>query len=256
MSIKVFAWPPVAPRRWEWTIEDPVQSSSSIITGAEYLSAAQRRRRLATVEVSGLRDGMGAGYMESLKELMRGRINAVRLTSYPINRHLTATHEQWTRKSEPIAWTDGDVALDWTADTTDLLWLYGRMLRGSSGTDSDGWPVLTVSGLKPNVLVARPSEFLTIYATESDTEGTICRVLAPAMSRSDGVAVIRLHSDPGVVSDARVSIGTSETGVFRAVTIPRAIQPAMGDWTYSWAFREIFEDEVGAGGFTEVNPWS
>lgn len=255
MSVTVYRWPPVAPKRWEWTLDDPVEESVSILTGAAYLSAAQRRRKLGTLEVSGRRDGMGAGYMESLKELLRGGLNAVRLSSYPVNPHFDATRQRDLRQSGELGWQEGSDGLDWTASGAALLWYTGAYLRGSTGTDAAGFPVITVSGLPVSTLVARPSEFLTVFADEADLVGTTVRILTAARSDGSGVAVVRLHEDPGVFADCRVNLGTRQSAVFRPVQIPRAAQPAQGDWSYTWEFREIFEDEVGAGGFVEVDPW-
>lgn len=253
MSINVYAWPCVGLLGWEWTVEDPIQRSASIITGAEYISSAQRRRRLVRLDVSSYSAGrMGAGFMESLKVLLEGGRHAVRLNSVQINPRGGLPDD--VRQSARLEWTAGGVNLDWTSGGAELLWYSGTVLTGNTGTDAAGWPIITVTGLPANALVAKPSEFLTIYADASDIEGTVYRVLAPSYSDGSGVAVIRLHDDPGVLTGARVNLGTHDTGVFRPVSMPRVMRPRFGDWTYSWEYREVFEDEVG--GFVELNPWT
>ena len=253
MTVNVYAWPPVGAKAWMWTLNDPIQVSRSITTGADYPSAAQRRRRAVSFDVGSMgANKMGAGFMESLIELLRGGMHCVRLYSMPIDTVLG--HGREGRQSVHLYWSDSGVDLEWTDGAAELLWYDGTILTGTTGTDGSGWSIITVSGLPVSRLVAKPSEFLTVFANEDDATGTTVRVLAPAYSDASGVAVIRLHESPGSFTDARVNIGTRDTGVFRPVSMPRVPQTISGDWTYPWEFREVFADEVG--GFTELDPWS
>ena len=73
--------------------------------------------------------------------------------------------------------------------------------------------------------------------------------------------------DPEVGVEAVVVVGAradradeggdagSKVGVFEADDMPRAVQPLGQNWTYSWSFTEVFEDE-GRGPWVEVNPWN
>lgn len=246
MSIDVIAWPPVGVVGSEWTEDAPVQQSRSIITGASYLSAHQRVRRLVALNVSALARGRsGAGYMEMLKRHLAGGIHAVRLHSYPVNWHLETADETW-RQSTPIEWT----GLSWTSGGGALSWYSGTLLTGTTGTDGAGWNIVTVNGLPADRLVARPGEFVTIYDGATPYRA---QVTAEAVSDGAGQAVIRLFDALPALTGARINLGTSDTGVFRAESLPRAVQPLSANWTYSWEFREVFADEVG--GFTEVDPW-
>lgn len=253
MSIKVVKWPPVGVVGAEWSEVAPVQRSASLITGADYRSAVQRKRRVASLEVSSLSaDQMGAGYMEMLKRWLAG-INAVRLTSYPINRHYHAAGDPAARQSQPLTWTSGGDELSWRDGGEDLIWVSGTLITGVAG-EAGGFPAITVSGCAPNALVARPGEFLTAWRDASDEEGATAQITAPARSDASGAAVIRLFDALPAGDYARVNLGSADTGVFYPESLPRSVQPVRGDWTWSWRFREIFEDEVG--GFEEVDPWS
>ena len=53
--VNVYAWPPVGVVARNWTMELPTSRSRSIITGQDYVSAAQRRRRVASLDVTGRR---------------------------------------------------------------------------------------------------------------------------------------------------------------------------------------------------------
>lgn len=246
--MKVFAWPPVGVRGSEWTEIAPVQISRSMTTGAEFTSAVQRKRRLVSLEVSALAMGRsGAGYMEMLKRLLEG-IHGVRLYSCPLGWHGDAAGVH--RQAFPLDWTDAGVDLTWSDAAAELLWFDGTVLFGTL-TTSGGFPAVTVTGLPPNRLIARPGEFVSIYETPSDRVGSTAQVLAEAYSDADGGVTIRLFS--ALAFPGRVSIGVSDTGVFKPVVYPRAMRPVGADWSYAWEFREVFEDEVGA--FEEVDPW-
>ncbi|WP_353475512.1 hypothetical protein PVT71_18270 [Salipiger sp. H15] len=254
MSVNVYAWPPVSLHGWMWTLLDPIEQSRSLITGADYLSAAQRRRRIAKLDVAALgKNRMGAGYVESLIELLKGGQHCVRLYSCRINPRggLASNLLQLTR----LEWETEGAELDWAAGGAEMLWDTGTRLTCTTGTDAAGWPIITVTGVPANALVAKPSEFVTLFADDGDAVGMTYRVLAPAYSNAAGVAVVRLHDAPSPMTDVRVNLQSRDTGVFRPVSIPQSMQPGIADWTYSWEFREVFEDEVGDGGFVEVNPW-
>lgn len=254
MAVNVYAWPPVGVVGSEWTEDAPVSVSRSLLSGARYVSASQRKRRLASLVVSSLGRGrMGAGYCEVLKKLLSGGESLVRLNSYPINWHLDARAQAAARQSQHLNWTTGGVDLDWTAGVVDLLWYSGTLLTCTVTTDA-GWPALAVSGLPENTLVARPGEFVTVFEDEADTTGETVQVLTAATSDASGDATVRVMTAPS--HGGRVNIGVSDTGVFEVVGgLPRAQQAPRGNWTYAWSFREVFADEV-AGGFTEVNPWT
>lgn len=253
MTVKVFMWPPVGAIGTEWTEEAPVQISRSMVTGAERVSAVQRKRRLATLTVPGFgRSPYDAGYIEILKRHLEG-VHLVRLNSYPINWHFDSETDRLTRGSTRLLWTaDGD-PLDWTASSVPLYWFSGTVLAGTSTTVS-GASHLAVTGLPPSILVARPGEFVTVYpSVANDTGAVTAQIAVPAYSDAGGAATLRLFDPIANGAWARVSIGTSQSAVFRPEAYPRARQPYIGNWEYEWAFREAFADEVG--GFEEINPW-
>lgn len=252
--INVYAWPPVGVVGTEWTEEAPVQRSRSILTGKDYVSAYARKRRKVTLTVSALSlNRSGAGYSEMLKRYLDGGIHAVRLNSYPINWWQDASVLDPDRRSDYLFWENAGQDIDWTNNDLPLYWFTGPILVGDV-TGSAGSRVLTVGGLPPNTIIARPGDFVTIYQAITVPEGQQAQIISESKTDADGVAVIRTFEDLNLGSDVRVSIGSSATGVFRAEKMPRAVQPLNSNWTYTWQFREIFEDEVG--GFTEVDPWN
>lgn len=244
--INVYAWPPVGVVGSEWSEIAPVRRSQSMLTGADYMSTVQRRRRVATLEVSALARGRsGAGYSEALKRLLDGGVNAVRLHSYPINWHLDAVRNEL--QSSPLHWTTNGTDLEWEDDGTELLWFTGAGLQGTVGTEG-GWDVVHITGAPANTLLIRPADFVRVYGAE---EG-VAQAVTEAHSDANGEATIRLF-DP-LPNDGVVSLGDRESIVARPVSIPRAVQPHASNWSYTWEFREIFSDEVG--GFNEVDPWT
>lgn len=252
MARNVYKWPPVGVTGWEWSEIAPVAVSRSIITGADFTSAAQPRRKVASLNVSALANGRsGAGYVENLKVLLDGGINLVRLNSTPVNWWLDAQRLQALRQSQPLAWEVEENPLAWTTGGQPLRWFSGTLLTGTATTVGAA-PAVSVTGLPPLTLIARPAEYVTLFANPADTVGTTARVLTEARSNDAGVAVIRLMS--ALSGTGRINLGTSESAVFRPDALPRAVQGLSGDWGYSWTFRQVFADEVG--GFTEVDPWT
>ena len=237
----VYAWPPVAHVAAEWTVLDPIGRSRSMITGASYVSAAQRRRRLARLNISALSlDRNGAGYMEVLKRLLEGGTHLVRLNSTPINWHLDDEAEN-ARRSRPMSWIVPNPPFEWGDGSAGISWWTGTVANGEARPG----PAVLVSGLPSGQLVARPGEFVTM-------NGDTAMVMRPAVSGAGGNALIRLLTP--LSGSGPILIGSRETGVFEADDMPRAMQPLGDNWQYSWSFTEVFEDERGP--FTEVNPWT
>jgi hypothetical protein len=256
MTAKVFAWPPVGVTGAEWTEDAPSERSRSILTGAERVSAIQRKRRLVRLTVPGVgRTTYDAGYVEMLKRHLEG-VHLVRLTSYPINWHFD--------RPQPL------------------------VLKGDVFNDL-GRSYVVLRGVPPGQIVARPAEFLTLFLPTGETTdldpldwfdgsdpltwdvddstspdplvwfygtpytGTVVQVSNPAKSDDSGRVVISLFETVPDQTQITVLYGTCATGVFRPDTYPRAVQPQLGNWSYEWSFREVFADEVG--GFVEINPW-
>ncbi len=252
----VHQWPCVGVVGREWTVEEPVSRSASLITGRLYQSAAKRRRRKAVMQASGRsHDDQGAGYMEALKRLLQGGLNAVRLNSYPINfRHGPVPNS--IRQSWPLGWkTAADADLAWRAGDgpAGLRWYtggYNGMIATATkeASGASGMGRLKVTGLPPSVLVARVGEFVRVYGNVQDTR----MIVRPAYTNSSGETTLWLESE--TAGGGRVNIGVPETGVFLADEMPRVVRPNIGDWTYDWSFTQIFEDEY-SDGFTEVQTW-
>jgi hypothetical protein len=254
MAVNVYAWPPVSVTGSEWTEDAPVNASVSAITGKRYVSAHARKRKLARAVVPARSaGGMGAGYCEVLKRLLAGGESLVRLYSWSVNPARDGRLEAGTRDAARIDWTESGIDLDWNDAGTSMIWYDGTILAGTRTTDG-GWQAVDVTGLPASTLVARPGEFLTVFADETDTTGQTVQVLTAATSDASGDATIRLV-DQLPLASGRINIGTRDTAAFEVTRMPRAVQTLGGDWVYEWSFREVFSDEV-AGGFTELDPWT
>lgn len=249
--IKVFAWPCVGMLGSLITREMPVRRSRSMITGRDYLSTVQRRRRNVTAIVSGRSaDGMAAGYLDMLMALTDG-VHAVRVSSFPVNRATLVPSADGRRRSHPLRWSASGDPLAWEADGEPLSWFTGTVLRGTPG-EEDGWSIIEVEGLPPDVLVARPAEYVRVFAASD--EGVSTQVVAPAWSDASGVSRIRVLNAVPEGSDQRVNIGPSHTGVYRITNFDPDLRRRFDEQEITVDLREVFEDEVG--GFEEVDPWS
>ncbi|MGV6848553.1 MAG: hypothetical protein ACWA5A_09255 [Marinibacterium sp.] len=256
MAVPVYSFPPVRFVRTSWTEDAPVNLSRSMITGRAYISSALRKRKMARLVVparAGSHYNAGAGYMEILKRLLSGGENLVRLSSPPINWHLDATRMQGTRNADPVNWTDGGDPVNWTDGGDPVTWYEGTVVDGVSTTDG-GWPAVEATGLPPNLLVARPAEFVTVFSGPADLVGETVQVASEAWTDASGVASIRLMS--ALPFDGRIDIGTRESAVFRPDAMPTPVQPLRQNWFYDWSFTEVFEDEVDGGFANGVAPWT
>lgn len=239
----------------EWTVSDPVSRSMSGLTGRMYLSAAQRRRRVAVLNVEGAY-GDGGGYIEALKRLLRGGRHAVRLNSYPLNFNeeigsIIPTQAQeidWTTGGEDLAWTTGGNALRWFTGTAFTPTPYpltaGALTSGIGRSD--------VTDLPPSQVLARVGSFATVFSEDGTTSETRM-LLRPVRSNSAGNATI--YTDEPFTADGNVEFGTRDTGIFLPDEMPRAVRPLEDAWQVGWSFREIFADEIAPDTFVEVDPW-
>lgn len=242
---QVYAWPPVKAISRAWTVRDPIAVSQSLITGAEFVSASQRRRRIAVIEASSIFSphAAGSGYMEALKMLLKGGVNLVRLTRKTTRFDCSLAPDN-QRGAQPIEWIVPPTPFPWVVPPAEIEWFDGEERAGTL-TTLNGFPAISVSGLPPETLVALPGEFAVIA-------GSPHMVLKPSYSNDVGVAVVALVTQPA--SGGAVTLGGYDTGVFKVDTLPVVVQPGSGDWSYTWEFTEVFEDERGP--FVEVDPWS
>lgn len=246
--MKVYAWPPVAPSAWEWTVQDPIDVSRSLITGRRYASAAQRRRIVARLSVGGARGDYG-GYMEALKRLLLGGAALVRLTERPMLFGRLPGRE--LRSAEIMRWTTGDETLGWTTGAEGLLWFTGRTVQAAIASVGV-WPAAALSGLPPSTHVARVGETLAVHPNGAPSAASQHRmILRPVTSDAAGRAVAVL--DEPLTASGRADIGPTRSAVFEAVSMPRAVRQPGAQYTYDWEFSEVFPDETN--GFEELNPW-
>lgn len=262
MAIDVFPWPPVFSIANEWTVDQPIFRTRSLMTGRDVTQASQRERIVATITVSSLGgvNRSGAGHCEMLKRALRGGINAVRVRSFPINWWMdTYCREQDPGMSETdlMEWrTPGDNGDDllWRTpgdEGDDLLWL-----AGSSEFIADP-PVnfwqnsqFRTEGLPPNVLVARAGDYVTFAPISGEPEQS-GRLTRDVVTTGAGVGWLRVFPELTITGNSRVLFSDQEEAVFKVDgALPRAIQPVRGDWSYTWNLRQVFAEEVG--GFNEI----
>lgn len=243
--VNVYAWPPVAVVARYWTKEQPVSRSRSLITGASYTSAAQRKRILAGFDIAGWPE-YGSGYLEALWRLLDGGVHLVCLQSCRIPYGKTVAND--LRGGRFFEWQTPPAEIDWIMPATPIAWFDGTVLQGTI-TTSGGFPAMRIEGLPANQVVGIPGEFLTVWTSGREENHMI---LAQARSDANGVAVVRLVTRP--TGAGQVSIGGRETGVFElASDWPKVMNRNTFPDNYVLEFREVFADERGP--FTEIDPW-
>lgn len=246
----VIAWPPFGLTGWELAEVFPQSRSVGLIEGRPRTSSAQRARRVASANVAGYGpDQAGAGYVRMLNRMWAGGPQLVRVQC--ASSYWGLTGRRANLRSEILEWTDGGAELLWTAGGAGLLWGAGEYAPHGEPSTDGGWHSLTVTGLPPSQIVARPAERITV------TDGTTTEAayaLTVARSDATGAATIRTDKPEAFTLSGLVGIGEAENIVFEAVNVPRSIKPLSGDYGFQWDFREVFADEY-ADGWTEVDPW-
>lgn len=246
----VYAWPPFSITGWELAEVYPQSRSVGLIEGRSRTSAAQRPRRNATAIVQGIgQDESGAGYVRMLERQWAGAPKLVRVGCLQSLWFLS--RRGLDLSTEIIEWADNGEELVWTVNGDDLVWGDGDWdLQGAPVADGP-WASLRVEGLPPSRIVARPSEVIKVFGSSAIESAYVMTV---ARSDADGVATIRTDRATAFTQTGLVSIGEAESIVFEAQGTPRAVQGMSGNFSFTWDFREVFEDEY-PGGWTEIDPW-
>tara|TARA_R110000796_G_scaffold30122_9_gene80757 strand:- start:82 stop:834 length:753 start_codon:yes stop_codon:yes gene_type:complete len=249
--VDVIKWPPVGEVAFELSKVDPVSVSTALIDGQPRFSRYGRSRRVAKTSVSGIGpNASGAGYMEMLKEDLKGGINLVRVITYSSIWHFVRAQSNPALESYKIDWTAAGTNLLWVDGDADLQW-WNKSITATPTTDGV-WPAILVTGLPPNIIVVRPHENISVYPNQGDNpQKTKARRVA--MSDSTGTALIRVKDT--ITNTGQVILGAPEEIVFRPLSLPRSTQPQLGNWQYNWEFVEAFEDEYPEG-FVELDPWA
>lgn len=247
----IYAWPPVAAVQTMWTDVALIRRSYGHNSGRRFVSSAGPRRRKTSVLVAaiGCHDRDGAGYSESLKRLLEGGVNLVRLQSPIIN--WRPDYRKWPHLTAPLSWTTGGDPLGWTAGGEPLYWFSGPAISATAGTDTNGLPTLTASGFQPGALVCRAYDGIRVYAADHSVSSAVSRAVRTVHADATGEAVIALHD---ALPAGIISIGDHESAVFEVEEMPQAPQPLGANWFYQWSFREVLPNEYD--GATEVNPWA
>ncbi|WP_190305699.1 hypothetical protein [Roseicitreum antarcticum] len=131
--------------------------------------------------LSGARDG--AGYSESLKRLLDGGINLVRLTSPAVNWHLDAVAAKMPGGlvSHPSGFRAGDLTAIWRDNVAVAGGLVvGPMLIGVPA-DHRGFPAIALEGLTPRALVCRAHD--VVRSTRSIWRQRPRALCAPSMPK-------------------------------------------------------------------------
>ena len=251
----IYAWPPLKYTATLLADELPSRSSRGVFSGKDSVSSAGPRRRIVRVTASALSgDQDGAGMSASLNRWLGGRTNLVRRACPSVNRCRDA--EDVGLASTPLIWTEGGAPLAWTEGGDPLLWFTGPAVAVTV-TTLNGFPALAMSGLTPGQLVCRAYDVVRVYDSdpESDPPQTslgVSNAVKTVFADASGSAVIPLHE---ALPAGIVSVGDTETAVFRVTDMTPSDQPVSGNWSVSWVLREVLATEIPVDA-TEVDPWA
>lgn len=250
MAMRIVAWPPVGiVSRAPW-VERPVVRSEGLGSGRRAVASAGPERRVAQLSVSSLAmTRSGAGYMAQLWRELDGGINLVRVEVMSANWWLDRQAGHAAHGTSPLTWTTGGDPLSWTSGGDPLAWFVGPARIGTPGTDAQGYPTVTVTGLPPNALILRPDDVVRSHVV-ADAAWAAARSVTLVRSDGTGAATIRLDR---ALPEGVISLHDTESLVFEALSMQQAAQGVSGDWLTQVDLRELLPHEYA--GAVEWDPW-
>jgi len=235
----VYKFPPVGITAYESTIDDPLNVSVGY-SGAARGSQVRANRALYNIAVSGIgADGNGTGYVETLKQLLKGKLPLVQIDTLPAvwwnrtgNRgEISSNVISWTAGGDELTWTDGDVALEWR-----------DVAKITATAGNDGFDYIDITGIPAGV---------TIYPGEAvQGGGDVAYVLGQRETTTDPVRVYLTAP----IASGEVTIGRKVTRVFRITNEPRSMQTT-GAFGYDFAMTEAFATDFPDGFTIRDVPW-
>jgi hypothetical protein len=250
--MRIVAFPPVGILGWAHQKRFAVRRSRAFFgNGDDALSTLGPARRDITLDLSSLaRDRAGAGYLAQLMEEVEGGIHPVRLTLGPTNWRIDAQRQQGLRTA-PMDWTSGGGPMAWESGGDPMLWFTGAIRLAAAGTDALGYPTVTIHGVPPGIIIARPDDVIRVFPTADLSAPVTARVVTVARSTSAGSVTIRLRS---ALPAGVVSIGDSESIVARITSLQSGAQGLRSDWTQAMQLTEVLPAFI-PNDAEEVNPW-
>jgi len=250
--MRIVSWPPVGVVSRAPMVERPVARSRGLFSGARAVSSAGPARRVTSLSVSALSLGRaGAGYMAQLWRELDGGVDLVRMSVCGDNWWMDQARARARGGlfTQPLTWTTAtDPSLSWTAGGNPLRWFTGPVRIATTGTSADGYPTITLTGLPPNVIVARPDDVVRSYPAGADS--VTAQAVTMAVSDASGAVTIKLTAPLPV---GVISLQDAESVVFEVMTAPRGTQDVSDNWTLTVDLREVLPAEYA--GATEVDPW-
>jgi len=230
----VYKFPPVGVTAYESSIDDPMYTSTGI-SGAPRYSQTRANRAVYFARVSGLGDG--TGYVESLKQLLKGKPPLVQVDTLP--------SVWWNKKrtqfvgGQQVVWTSGGGTMEWTEGGGEMVWYDNEPYLATAGAGD--FPYIDIVGL-PSGFEISPGEAVQL-------NGAVAYVLRPVVTNKAGTRVYLTEA----LTDGSVSIGQAVTRNFQLIERPRAVQ-VPGAFSYDFDMREVFASDF-SDGLTALNPW-
>jgi hypothetical protein len=190
---KIYAFPPVGLTGWRLAEERRVNRSAYALDGRRAVAGIGPARRDLDLTVSALsKDRAGAGYLNQLWRYIEGGVHLVRVPLPPENWHLDRTALFDRLGNYLIQWAAGADLLEWQSGADDLVWF--RNDRLAVPITLDGYAhAVQVANLPPGEVVARPGDWLRVYAADGLTS-SVARVVDLSRADGAGVATIPLAS--------------------------------------------------------------
>tara|TARA_R110000851_G_scaffold110994_2_gene233922 strand:- start:989 stop:1696 length:708 start_codon:yes stop_codon:yes gene_type:complete len=232
----VYKFPPVGIAAYENTIDNPMSISTGI-GGAVRGSQTRVNRTLYLAQVHG--PGDGVGYVEALKQLLKGQLPLVQVDTLPAV-WWGRTGSRGVLEENPVSWTAGGTAATWTAGGTAATWYQATPIESTAGVDVFNY--IDVTGIPSGV---------TVHVGEAIQGGGDIAYVLRTVTSAGGTTRLWLTA---AIPNGHISIGKNITRVFRITEPPRAMQ-GTGGFAYDFAMKEAFATDF-VGGFTVLDPWT
>lgn len=247
--MNIYIFPPAPITGWLLNEERPTRRGEYALDGKRAVATAGPTRRTLQLTCAALGRGHngGAGYLAQLWRYIDGGVGLVRLNLPPTNWHLDQIGLRRSIGNDVVIWTNNGDPVD-LVDGGMPVTTFGNTRRTAAPLVLAGYPhAVTVTGLPPNIIVARPGDIVRVWDTGTPRTA---RVLDLTRSDASGVAEVPVSA---ALPAGVIAFADEESAVFEVLEYKPGAQTVGRNWSISLTLREVLDSEISDP--VEVTPW-